>query len=135
MRDGTVRSKVSAYLVRHLGEICHVDTIASETGLRRTQVQSAVNSMIGAGVAIEISVPGNAWRFTGPARVELTEPVAEPAVEITEPAPAGLEVAPAQVITPMILRDTLYEEIGTDPSGFVILRDTEGCLWQARRLA
>lgn len=124
MARGSVRPVLTRYLVDHLGEIVHADTIMSETGLTRTQIQQGIVGLIGRGVRISIEMPSNAWRYLGPENG--SAPVGE-LVPVTE--------VKTGVVTVKDTRGTLYEEIGRSPDDtFVILQDAEGGLWRAEVL-
>lgn len=112
-RTPTVRPRIMAYLVEHVGKPVTAEKIQAATGLELSQIQAQMRSMIKEGLNVTVIVRGHIWMYSP----EPVQPEPQP-----EPAPEP-ETDPMK--TTRMPTDMVFEGVGTTSDHTVIVRDVE----------
>lgn len=124
----SVRPKIMVYLTEHIGETVHVETIMSDLGLERSQVQQGMLYFSTRGL-VETILGGNSWRYR-PEPEEPVEPVTAPAVTAVAASPIVIGQTVQYVRAP----GDLFEVVNVLKNGKLLLQDDQGELFVARKL-
>lgn len=114
-RDGSVSTRILAYLVGRANEIVLAEEITNATGLTKGQVQKAFNGFLSKDSRIRVIISGNAWSYD-PNQNLVPQATAETLAAAADHAKAA---TPAR----------MYEEVGLTRDERIIVRDENGTLF------
>jgi hypothetical protein len=140
-----VRPVIWEYMTSHIGEHVHVNTIASDLGLKKAQVQQGMLHLVDKGL-VKIIIRGSSWVYEGPQPVEKIDD-SEFHYEV-DPAGGGADPLPGQTVKAVasgsIGRGQLVEYVQGPGdllevvkclnNGEILLQDSNGTLYVATKL-
>jgi hypothetical protein len=134
MGRATVRPKIWKYLTERPGEEIHVDTMASDLGLDRSQVQQGMRYLVDKNL-VEQVIQGNSWRYQGRKADFVEEPVPVPEGDLEAVKAVASVPTQAGVVVEFVksLGD-LFEVVKCLNDGRLLLQDSEGVLYVAKKL-
>jgi len=137
MARATVRPVLWRYLTDRPGEEIHADTMGSDLGLTRGQIQQGMRFLVDKGL-VEQVIQGNSWRYRG-VKADQVEGLVDEAVTPKEEL-ATVKAVASQPITAGVLVEyvktpgDLFEVIRCMNDGRLLLEDLDGNLYVAKKL-